>query len=207
VEFRIFHLRVDGYGAAAAGRSSEAVALYRKCTAMSAASGDWRLEVIARSNLADLLWQFGQLEEAAAEATRVVEEVRKRPPADGDAANLFANLLGILSEMGRIGEAAAVAPEALEFMRRAGYYFPEEWAYLFWRQGRLEDAAQLAGAADAFQMRAGAPPQPNETRLMQKVRTALQVQLAPDVLARHLAAGAALGRLQLYERIASALNA
>jgi hypothetical protein len=55
-------------------------------------------------------------------------------------------------------------------------------------------------------MRAGAPPQPNETRLMQKVRTALQVQLAPDVLARHLATGAVLGRQQLYERIASALR-
>jgi predicted ATPase/DNA-binding winged helix-turn-helix (wHTH) protein len=205
VEFRIFHLRIDGYVAQSAGRSSEAVKLYRECAAVSAASGDWRLEVMARSNVADLLWQLGRIEEAAAEATRVAEEVRKRPPADADSANLFANLLGILTEMGRIDDAAAVAREALEHMRRAGEYFVEEWAYFFWRRGRLEDAAQLAGASDAVQARTGVPPQPNELRLMLQVRASLEAQLAADVLAHHFAAGAVLGTQRLYERISGAL--
>jgi tetratricopeptide (TPR) repeat protein len=206
VEFRIFHLRVEGYVAQGAGRSSEALMLYEKCAAVSAASGDWRLEVMARSNVADLLWQLGRLEEAAAEATRVAEEVRKRPPADADSANLFANLLGILTEMGRIDDAAAVAREALEHMRRAGEYFVEEWAYFFWRRGRLEDAAQLAGASDAVQARTGVSPQSNELRLMLQVRSGLEAQLAADALAHHLAAGATLGRQELYERISSALR-
>ena len=205
-EFHIMHLRVNGYIAQGMGRSSEAVTLHQKCVAVSAAAGDWRLEVIARSNSADLLWQLGRLEEAAEEATRVVEEVRKRPPADADAANLFANFIGIMSEMDRIDEATAVAREALEYMRRAGEYFVEEWAYLFWRRGRLEDAAQLVGHSDAAQARSGVALQQNEARLMQQVRAALQAQLAPDVLAHHLAAGAALGRQQLYQRIASALR-
>ena len=205
-EFRIMHLRIEGYIAQGVGRSSEAVALYRKCAAASAASGDWRLEVMARSNTADLLWQLGRLEEAATEATRVADEIRKRPAADADSANLFANLLGILSEMRRVDDAMTVAREALEYMRRAGEYFCEEWAYLFFRRGRLEDAAQLTGAADAVQERTGVLPQQNERRLMQQVRSALQAQLAPDALAHHLADGAALGRQELYERISRALR-
>ena len=205
-EFRILHLRNEGHIAQGLGKSSEAVALHRKCAAASATSGDWRLEVMARLNVADLLWQLGRLDEAAAEAARLADEVRTRPAADADSANLFANLIGILSEIGRLDDATVVAREAIEYMRRAGEYFPEEWAYLFLRRGRLEDAAQLVGAADAVQARTGVPPQENELRLMKQVRSALQAQLPPDALAHHLAAGAALGRQELYERIASALR-
>ena len=143
---------------------------------------------------------------SAAGPVNLADELRKRPAADADSANLFANLLGILSEMGRVDDAAAVAREALEFMRRTGEYFVEEWAYLFWRRGRLEDAAQLTGASDATQARSGVSPQSNELRLMKQVRAALREQLPADVLAQHLAAGAALGRQELYERISSALR-
>jgi tetratricopeptide (TPR) repeat protein len=207
-EFRIMHLRMDGYIALESGRSDEAVALYRKCAAASTASGDWRLEVIARSNTVDLLWQLGRLDEAAAEAMRVAEEIRKRPPAATDSINLFANLFGILSEMGRIEEATAVAREALEYahMRRADGYFVEEWAYLAWRRGRLEDAAQLLGASDAALKATGASLQRNEARLMQQLRTALQEQLPADALEQHLAAGAALSRQQLYQQISAGLS-
>jgi tetratricopeptide (TPR) repeat protein len=205
-EFGILHLRIEGYVAARAGKSSESVVLFRKCVAASAASGDWRLEVMARANVADLLWHIGRLDEAAAESIGLADELRRRPAVDADSATHFANLLGILSEMGRLDDATAVAREALEYMRRAGEYFAEEWAYFFWRRGRLEDAALLTGAADAVQAQRGVQPQPNEQRLMKQVRPALQSQLAADVLAHQLAAGAALGRQQLYERIASALR-
>jgi len=205
-EFRILHVRYDGWVTARSGKSSDAVALFRKCVAASAASGDWRLEVLARSNLADLLWQLGQLDEAAAEAIGLADELRQRPAVDADSATHLANLLGILSEMGRLDDATAIGAEALEFMRRTGRYFAEEWSYFFWRRGQLEDAAQLAGASDAAQARSGAPLESNELRLMKQVRSALQAQLSPDALAHHLAAGAALGRQELYERIASALR-
>ena len=205
-EFRILHVRYDGWVTARSGKSSDAVALFRKCVAASAASGDWRLEVLARSNLADLLWQLGQLDEAAAEAIGLADELRQRPAVDADSATHFANLLGILSEMGRLDDATAIGAEALEFMRRTGRYFAEEWSYFFWRRGQLEDAAQLAGASDAAQARSGAPLESNELRLMKQVRSALQAQLPPDALGHHLAAGAALGRQELYERIASALR-
>ena len=205
-EFRILHVRYDGWVTGRSGKSSEAVALFRKCVAASAASGDWRLEVMARSNLADLLWQLGQLDEAAAEAIGLADELRQRPAVDADSATHFANLLGILSETGRLDDAAAMAAEALEFMRRTGRYYAEEWSYFFWRRGQFEDAAQLAGASDAAQARSGVPLELNELRLMEQVRSALQAQLPPEALANHLAAGAALGRQELYERIASALR-
>ena len=205
-EFGILHLRIEGYVAARAGKSSEAVVLFRKCVAASAASGDWRLEVMARSNIADLLWHIGRLDEAAAEAIGLADELRRRPAIDADAATHFSNLLGVLCELGRLDDAAAVAAEALVFMRRTGTYFAAEWSYFFWRRGQLEDAAQLAGASDAAQARSGVPLEANEQRLMKQVRSALEAQLPPDALAHHLAAGAALGRQELYERIASALR-
>ena len=160
---------------------------------------------MARSNLANLLWKTGPIEEAAREACQLTEELRARPATDSDMAVSYANALGILSEAGRIDEASAVACEALPIMRRAHAYYVEEWAYLFWRRLQFDTATLLLGASEAEQIRAAVPLQVNEQRLIAEARTALEGKLQPDAFASKLAAGAALGEGELFALISEAL--
>jgi tetratricopeptide (TPR) repeat protein len=204
-EFRIVLLRRDGSIARDAGCLAEALALSRDAVRASASTGDWRLEVIARNNLVDLLWELGPIEDAAREASKLAEELRIRPAAYVDMDILFANLMGVLSEVGRIDEASTTAREVLPLMRRTQRYFVEEWVYLFWRRGQIDTSALLLGASDAQQMRDGAPLQPNEQRLIAEARAALAAVLLPDAFASGLAAGAALGDAEIHSLISKAL--
>lgn len=79
-EFHVMLLRRDGSLARDARRYADALVLYRETLRASAATGDWRLEVIARHNLIDLLWEMGPIEEAAAEATRLAADLPGPPP-------------------------------------------------------------------------------------------------------------------------------
>lgn len=204
-EFRIRLLRRDGYLARTEGRWDEALAAEREDVRISAATGDWRLEVIARTNLVDLLWERGPIEEAAHEASRLAEQLRERPAAQGDMDIMFANLIGILSEMDRIEDAAIVAQEALPSMRRTRNLYIEEWVYFFWRRGQVETASLLLGAYEAKRARTGEPLQPNERRLIAQARAAIETGVQAEPLRQALAAGAALGDLELLSVITDAL--
>jgi hypothetical protein len=160
---------------------------------------------MARNNLVDLLWHVAPIEDAAREACELIDELRARPSAYADMDLAFANLIGILSECGRLDEARAAAREALEAMRRTRMHFIEEWAYLFWRLGRVETAAVLLGASDAEMRRTELPLLSNEARLVTAVRTGVESSLDPATLAHRLAAGAALGESELVRFISEAL--
>ncbi|HEY6133832.1 MAG TPA: winged helix-turn-helix domain-containing protein [Rubrivivax sp.] len=204
-EFHVQLLRRDSALARGAGRFAEARTLSEECVRVSASTGDWRLEVIARANLADLLWQLGPLEEAACVARKLAEELRTRPAADVDSANVFANLIGILCEMGRIDEASAAAREALPTMRRARTPFVEQWVYLFWCRGQIDVGALLLGACDAERARFGTPHQTNEQRLIDQARASLKARMDPPTYASALAVGAAVPEGKLFELISDAL--
>jgi hypothetical protein len=196
-EFRILLLRRDGTFARDAGRFTEALALMREAARISATTGDWRLEVIDRSNLVDTLWYLGPIEEAAREVRRLVDELRTRPAADADMTVAFANAIGILSETVHIGEAVRAAHDSLPLMRRARSYFVEEWAYLFWRRGQCEAAARLIGASDAQCEKDDTPRQPNEERLIAQARADLEAKMGVEAFAGSLGAGARLGEAEL----------
>ena len=204
-EFQGRLLRRDARFARVAGRFTEALVLYREDVRVSASTGDWRLEVISRTNLADLLWQVGTLDEAAGVARQLAEELRARPTADADVAGLLSNLMGILSEMGLIDEASAVAGEALPIARRSRDWYVEEWVYLFWRRGQIDIAARLLGMLDAQCARDSVTLQPNEERLITQARAALERQLSPEAFAQGLAAGAALREAEMFALISAAL--
>lgn len=204
-EFRIVLMRRDGARAREAGRFDEALALYRECVRASAAAGDWRLEVIARNNVIDLLWEAGPVEEAAREACALAEELRARPAADGDTDTLYANVIGTLSELGRIDEASAAARIGMAIMRRTQSYYFEEWIHLFWKRGQVEAAALMLGAFEAQSRLTGVKPQVNERRLLAEAQPALAAQLAPDALANLKAAGAALSKVEIGALIAETL--
>ena len=205
VEFRIVLLRIGGHIALSTGQLDEALTLGRDSVRVSAATGDWRLEVMARHNLGNVLWTAGPIEEAAREACKLAEDVRARPAANNDMAVLYANLVGILSEAGRIDDAWAAASEALPIMHRAHAFYLEEWIYLFWRRGQIDTAALLLGALDAVRLRTAVPLQVNELRLMAEARPALEALLRPEALSGSLAAGAALGESELFALISEAL--
>jgi hypothetical protein len=204
-EFHIFRLRREASLARSAGRIDEALALIRKEVDLGARTCDLRLEVIARNNLVDLLWQVGPIEEAAHEAQRLAHDLRLRPSTAGDTYVLYANLIGILCEMDRIAEAADAGREALPVMRRSRNYFLEKWVYLFWRRGQSDAAAQLLGAVETLSGATGLPSQPNERRLIVRARAALAQELPPDVFAAHLAAGAALSPEKVHPFLAESL--
>ena len=50
-------LRLDGHMVREAGAFEDAVAIFRETVRLSTLTEDWQLEVIARANLADLLWR------------------------------------------------------------------------------------------------------------------------------------------------------
>ena len=204
-EFRILLLRRGGTIARAAGRLTEAVALHEEAIRVSASIGDWRLEVIGRTALVDLMWEIGPVEAAAHEASRLVDDLRAKPAALSDMDNAFANAVSILSEMGHVDEASAVAREALPLMRRSGSYFVEAWAYLFWRRGQREAAARLIGASDAQCAKDDAPRQPNEERLIAQARADLEAKMGAEAFAGSHAAGARLGEAELVALISEAL--
>jgi predicted ATPase/DNA-binding winged helix-turn-helix (wHTH) protein len=205
-EFHIYLLRRDAALAGADGRYAEAFALMRAEVKLSATTADWRLQVIARNNLVDLLWQRGDLEEAAAEAQKLAVDLRARPAAISDTDVLYANLMGIFSELNRLDEAAAAAREGLPFMRRSHSFFLEEWTYLFWRRGQLDTAALLLGAIDAASARSGRPPQANEQRLIVSARAGIESALDAETLAGYRATGVALDAERLAEVLSAALE-
>jgi ATP/maltotriose-dependent transcriptional regulator MalT len=203
---RIRLLRIDAYLAASAGRVTEALALHRDAVRVSVSTGDWLLEVMARENLADLLWRTGPIEAAAMEACSLVDALRQRPLTALDMAGPFAAAMGILSEMGRIDEASAAAREALPLQRLVKRHDLEFWAYLFWRRGQPDLAACLLGASDARLARTSQLLYPNERRLIAETRAGLATALDANELARALAAGASLSAGELLGSIAEALS-
>ena len=191
-EYRIRLMRADAVSATLTGRKAEALAIYREIAQASFATGDWRLEVIDRSNLCDVLWDLGEIEEADALSGRLAEEMRARPVIEGDMAMVLANWIGILAELGRIDEASAVSREALPIFRRTRMIYVETWVYLFWRRGQLDAAAILLGASDAERTRFGTPHQKNEARLIEATRAGLEKGLPRDAFARAHAEGVRL---------------
>jgi hypothetical protein len=135
-----------------------------------------------------------------------VQYLRLRPSTASDTDVLKANLVGILCEMDRVAEAPDAGREALPVMRRSRNYFLEEWMYLFWRRGQSDVAAQLLGAVETLSSATGLPPQPNEKRLVARVRAALERELTSEVFTAHLAAGATVGLEKVHQLLSESLT-
>ena len=203
---RIALVSAEALAARREDRLDVALASYREAVSLSQAAGDWRVEVIQRNNLIDILWSIGPLDESARAACRLAEDLRARPGGDDDIAVVLANVVGIFCEMGRLADAGKAALEALPHMRRAQKCYLEEWIYLFWRCGQSERATQLLGAFNAELLRTGEQIQPNEARLLAEARVALQSELPPEVFACALATGPALRVTQLFHVISEGLT-
>ena len=203
---RVRLVRMDSYAARRARRLPEALQLFRDMIRVCVQVGDWGPEIGARNVLADLLWEIGPIEEAAREACELAEQLRARPASVTDTALVFSNVVGILSEMGNVEGATRAARESLPFMPRAKTYFLDVLVHLLWRRKQYESAVLLLGASEAVIAKHQAPRQPNEQRLIDHARPALEAALAPDEFASCFAAGSVLSDAGWHKVVAQALS-
>lgn len=203
---RVRLLRLDSYAARRARRLPEALQLFREVARVCVQAGDWGPEIGARNVLADLLWEIGPIEEAAREACELAEQLRTRPASVTNTALVFSNVVGILSEMGNVEGASRAARESLPFMPRAKQYFLDVFVHLLWRRKQYESAVLLLGASEAVVAKHQAPRQPNEQRLIDHARPALEAALTPDAFARCFAAGSVLSEAGWHAVVAQALS-
>jgi predicted ATPase/DNA-binding winged helix-turn-helix (wHTH) protein len=168
--------------------------------------GDWRLEVIDQTVLADLLWQAGRLAEAADLTAALWQQLRLRPASDYELIDLIETRLWILSERGDMPAAVAAARAGLPVMRRMPRFALVGCAHLLLGLGRPEDAARVLGA-QAARARAGLEPsgQVNLARLLAAVQLGLAGALEPARLSALLAAGERLGYAEACALLASAV--
>ena len=204
---RVRLMRLDARLAIDAGRPTEALATQREVARISARTGDWLLEVMARWGLSSLLWQTGSLPEAAAEMSSLVEALRGQPVNCRDAADIFTMWLTILAETDRLDEALRQAGEALQLMRRGWWGEVDDWVYLLWRAGRMDAAARLLGALDARRARVGISAMASPVGLLEAAREGVRSALSDADFARETAAGAALDEAALLATIGAALAA
>jgi predicted ATPase len=180
------------------GRLDDAIAAFGDVIVACRDAGDWVLEMNALTNLLDLIWRRGPIERASREADLIVERIRNRPGSPADTAMIYANAVGIWSEAGRLDDASKIARESVEFARRAQRLRLEQWIHLAWRRGRIDAATQLLGVLEAEVERSGYLIQPNEQRLLDAARPALEAAQRPAVFAERVAQGRALPRHAVY---------
>jgi len=177
-----------GDPAAARARQEQALAL---CRSMGAD----RLAIIQLSNLADLTWQGGDLEEAE-ERLREALALASRLPFIGEDAlsSCRLNLIGVLVEKGEIDEALQLARAAVPFRveHNVAWQTMDHMALRAALAGRYDAAARLAGYTDARYADKGLPRQPNEQRARARAEELLGQRYSAEELPALLAAGAAL---------------
>ncbi|HET7525215.1 MAG TPA: winged helix-turn-helix domain-containing protein [Burkholderiaceae bacterium] len=191
-EFRIVVLRFRAWTNRRIGKREVAEDLYREAIRLAREAGDWRLEVIERTNACDLRWELGQHEEAARELHELLTALRRRPVSDVELVEALSTRAWVLAENGRLDQAVEAAREALPVMRRMPKFRLEGWAHLLWKLGQPEAAARVLGAQVARQRSGRELYQINEDRIRRATSVALEATLPPAALSSEMSAGEGL---------------
>jgi predicted ATPase/DNA-binding winged helix-turn-helix (wHTH) protein len=192
-EFRIVVLRFRAWTSRVAGQHDIARSLYAEGIRLAREAGDWRLEVIERSNASDHRWELGQLDEAEHELSQLIAELRLRPASDYELVEAMSMCMAILCERGQLDEAVAMAREALPVMRRMPRFRLEHVAMLLWRRGRPDAAARVLGAQAARERAQRDQSLINEARIANETLEGLRAALPRKRLAAELALGEGIG--------------
>ena len=201
---RVRLLRLEAHLARIAQRLPEALALHRQAVRVSASTGDWLVEMMARDNLADFLLQVGPMAQALHEARSLAADLSERPVEAQDMSETLARIMTILADDGAIEEACAVARDALALSPRGERLEVERWCYLFWRLQQRDVAAVLLGFTDARDT-PGWNPGISNRRFVDRVRAGLQSEMPQALFEHAVAAGGAVEAGELPALIAAAL--
>ncbi len=168
---------------------------FDRASSLFRAAGSERQVVRMLGYVAELDWSRGDLGAAIPGFREVVARLREQPAGTRSSLGLvLANLAGALTENGELSAALAAAREALPLIREGGYL----WLHLSHLAlrvalaGNAEDAARLAGFADAVLAAKGAARQPNEARARSRLDALLCERLARDARERLLEEGSRL---------------
>lgn len=205
---RIRRLRLRAYVESNTGAFDAALLDLRSMISSCAREGDFIAEDDARTDLADVLWALGRLQDAAIELRLILDSKTARPPTSAVLAMAYNNLIGVLCELGQGEEAAQAAREGLTHMRRSRTMATslDNMVCLMRMRGQWVIAARLLGASDAQLARHGEGRGQNEHRGVVRARQMLESAFGKDDLAVHSAEGATLGEDALVGMIAAALE-
>jgi len=209
--FRISVLRGRSNQAERRGDLDTAIALRSEAARVARdVFGDWRLQVIDETYVADLMWRADQHAEAAHLLAGLIEGMRSRPASDYELLDAIETQLWILSDLGELEAASALARKALPVMRRMPRFALVGCAHLLMRLGQVKDAARVTGAQIARSRVGLAFPLEGAlsalVRLQGETRAVIESALLPDELAELLQAGEALSYGDVCDLLANAVS-
>jgi predicted ATPase/DNA-binding winged helix-turn-helix (wHTH) protein len=204
-EFRMTLLRSRTRLASDAGRMEAALATAREAVDLARRCGDWRLEVIERTNHAEMVWQAGDPARAAALLDALAAQTEARPVTHYELMDIRQMRSAVASESDDLATALHWARAALVSMRACGHGSLPPLAHLLWKLDRCEDAARVIGAFDA-RARSGLEIWTvNDDRLLAAAREGVAARLEPTAMAAQAALGASLDRPRLCAWLAQEL--
>jgi len=207
LEFRMTLLRSRTRLASETGQMDRALATAQEAVTLARRSGDWRLEVIERTNHADMVWQSGDLPRAAALLDELASEIDARPVTHYELMDVLQMRSAVASACGDLVEALHWGRAALESMRACGHGSLPPMAYLLWRLDLCEAAARVIGAFDARARSGLAISSVNDMRLLGAVRAGVAVALSAETLTTQASLGAGLDLAGLHAWLAQELQA
>ena len=149
---RLRRLRVQGLLCAAEARHEEALAMYSMAYDMAGSAQVERYALILLADMATVHLEMGQAAQAAEQYRSLGEKARHRRSQGLTLAHALAGLMAALITQLRLAEATTAGADALLPLRRCGIFIAhcDIYAWLMACHGRMQAAAQLLGAADAF---------------------------------------------------------
>ena len=205
-ELRMILLRSRARLASELGDVAAAIEAARCAVELARRFGDWRLEVIERTNHAEMVWQSTDIAGAAALLAGLAREVEARPVTHYELLDLLQMQTAISGERGDLDDALRAARAALVSMRASGHGSLPPFAHLLWKLGRCEAAAGLVGAFDARQRAGLELVGVCDSRLLAATRAGVAASLRPEVVAAQTARGAGFDRAGLHAFIEQALG-
>lgn len=149
------------------GDHQAALADYRRALGLCKTAGSATNELNMLLKFASESWSNGELETAAQSFRTATETLRQSASATSGMLGVYlTNLAGVLTEQMQLDEALGAARVGLPLRLEAGYSCGalDHLALRAGLSGRAEDAARLAGCADATHAAKAAPRPPNEAR-------------------------------------------
>jgi len=157
------------------------------------------------SNLADISWSLGELDAAEASLREYIA-MRGSPYVRRSRLGFaLANLAGVLTQRDDLDGALRAAREALPLLADAAeaWCFMDHFALRAALAGKLDDAAIIAGYADAIHAHKEAQRDPNEARARERLHALLRDRIFVRKLESLLERGAGMSEAEICQLIAS----